>query len=182
MLSMVLVAIAVVLVRRAGEPDDGRRRRIVSRGTGALAWAVAVATGVAIIAGTVVTGAGPHAGDEDVQRFDVDISNAARVHGIAVLIAVALAVLLAVRLQRRADEWRAMGGPLSSWIFVAMLQAAIGYVQYFNDVPPLLVGLHVAGATALWAMTVWLVLCTTAAEPRVQVGDGAADIRPVTVR
>ena len=55
---------------------------------------------------------------------------------------------------------------LSSWIFVALLQAAIGYIQYFNDVPALLVGLHVAGATALWAMTVWLVLSTSAAPSR----------------
>ena len=56
-----------------------------------------------------------------------------------------------------------MQGAISSWIFVALLQAAIGYVQYFNDVPALLVGLHVAGATALWATTVWLVLSTSAA-------------------
>ena len=47
---------------------------------------------------------------------------------------------------------------MSSWIFIGLLQAAIGYIQYFNDVPELLVGLHVAGATALWSMTVWLVL------------------------
>ena len=45
-----------------------------------------------------------------------------------------------------------------------MLQAGVGYIQYFNEVPPLLVGMHVAGATALWAMTVWLVLSTTSAE------------------
>ena len=31
--------------------------------------------------------------------------------------------------------------------------------------PALLVGLHVAGATALWAMTVWLVLSTSTREP-----------------
>jgi heme a synthase len=65
--------------------------------------------------------------------------------------------------QRRAAERHALQGPISSWIFVAVLQATVGYVQYFNDVPELLVGLHVAGATALWAMTVWLVLSTSAA-------------------
>ena len=54
-----------------------------------------------------------------------------------------------------------MQGVISSWIFVALLQAALGYVQYFSDVPALLVGLHVAGATALWATTVWLVLSTS---------------------
>ena len=68
-------------------------------------------------------------------------------------------------LQRRAADRRVLQGVVSSWIFVALLQAAIGYIQYFNDVPALLVGLHVAGATALWAMTVWLVLATAAVEP-----------------
>ena len=78
------------------------------------------------------------------------------------LAAVAVAVVLGIRLQRHRDDRRVLQGPLSSWIFVAVLQAAIGYIQYFNDVPELLVGLHVAGATVLWAMTVWLVLSTSA--------------------
>ena len=63
---------------------------------------------------------------------------------------------------------------LSSWLFVAVLQAAIGYVQYFNGVPELLVGLHVAGATALWAMTVWLVLATSRVTTSA-VADATAD-------
>jgi cytochrome c oxidase assembly protein subunit 15 len=36
---------------------------------------------------------------------------------------------------------------------VAVLQGGIGYLQYFTEVPPLLVGLHVAGATLVWVMT-----------------------------
>ena len=162
LLSLVLVATAVVLVRRAGEPDDARQHVVASDAVRTLTWALATATAVAIVAGTVVTGAGPHAGDEDVQRFDVDISAAARIHGTTVLIAVALAVVLAVCLQRSATDRQLLQGPLSSWIFIALLQAAVGYVQYFNEVPALLVGIHVAGATVLWAMTVWLVLSTSA--------------------
>jgi heme a synthase len=164
LLSQAIVACAVVLVRRAGEPD-GSRRPIVSSRARRLCWALTVVTGAAIVAGTVVTGAGPHAGDEDVQRFDVEITDAARTHGTLVLVAVALAIVLAISVQRRPVDRRALQGVLSSWIFVALLQAAIGYIQYFNDVPALLVGLHVAGATALWAMTVWLVLATAAVEP-----------------
>jgi cytochrome c oxidase assembly protein subunit 15 len=161
LLSMAIVACAVVLVRRAGEAD-GRRRPVVTTTTRRLAWALTAVTGAAIVAGTVVTGAGPHAGSEDVQRFDVEIADAARTHGTLVLLAVALAVVLALRLHRHAADRRVLQGALSSWIFVAVLQAAIGYIQYFNGVPALLVGLHVAGATALWTMTVWLVLSTAA--------------------
>ena len=72
-------------------------------------------------------------------------------------------------------------GPLASWIFVGLLQSAIGYTQYFNEVPAALVAVHVAGATALWAMTVWLVLSTraTAAVPaaRPSIGRGAGRSR-----
>ena len=35
-------------------------------------------------------------------------------------------------------------------LVVLVAQAAIGYTQYFTDVPALLVGFHIAGATALW--------------------------------
>ena len=171
LLSLVLVATSVVLLRRAGEPDGQPRRVAVSARSRALVWMLAGVTGVAIVAGTVVTGAGPHAGDEDVQRFDVDIAAAARVHGTTVTIAVAIAVVLALLVQRSPRDRDQLQGPLSSWIFVAVLQAAVGYVQYFNAVPPLLVGIHVAGATALWAMTVWLVLSTTSVEPAVRGGD-----------
>jgi cytochrome c oxidase assembly protein subunit 15 len=164
LLSQAIVACAVVLVRRAGEPGTPRVPTVTPT-TRRMVWALAAITGAAIVAGTVVTGAGPHAGDEDVQRFDVAISDAARIHGTLVVIAVAVAAAIGVRLQRRAADRRVLQGALSSWIFVAVLQAAIGYIQYFNDVPALLVGLHVAGATALWSMTVWLVLTTSAPEP-----------------
>jgi len=164
LLSQAIVACAVVLLKRAGEPN-GRRRPSVTSTSRRLVWAMAAVTAAAIVAGTVVTGAGPHAGDEDVGRYDVPIADAARVHGALVVIAVALAVALGVLLQRHAADRRVLQGVLSSWIFVALLQAAIGYIQYFNDVPALLVGIHVAGATALWAMTVWLVLATAVVEP-----------------
>jgi cytochrome c oxidase assembly protein subunit 15 len=47
-------------------------------------------------------------------------------------------------------------------MFIALLQGGIGYLQYFNEVPELLVGAHIAGATALWVATVQLVLVTHA--------------------
>ena len=182
LLSMALVATAVVLVRRAGEPDGAPRRTIVGSTAHRLVWAQATATGVAVVTGTVVTGAGPHAGDEDVQRFAVAISSAARLHGITVMIALGLAVALAVLIQRRPADRRALQGPLSSWIFVGLLQTAVGYTQYFNEVPAVLVAVHVAGATVLWAMTVWLVLSTraTAAVPAVRSPTAIGAVARVT--
>jgi heme a synthase len=158
LLSMILVANAVVLVHRAGEPDHGVRTAAVTPTAARLTWLLATAAAVAIVTGTVVTGAGPHAGDEEARRFDVDIAGAAQVHGITVIVALAVAVALSVWLTRRPEDRRRLQTPLSTWIFVGLLQAAVGYTQYFNDIPPLLVGIHVAGATVLWAMTVQLVL------------------------
>jgi heme a synthase len=160
LVSLALVAIAVVLVHRASQPDDGVAIRPVSPEISRHSIAIAVLTTVALVTGTVVTGAGPHAGDEDVRRFDVAISAAARVHGITVTVTVAAVLALVVRLRSRASERAEIAEWVSSWSFVALLQGAIGYIQYFNEVPALLVGIHVFGATVLWAITVSLVART----------------------
>lgn len=168
LVSMVLVANAVVLVRRAGEPDTSSaspRRKVVSPPVSRLATALAVTTALAIVGGTIVTGAGPHAGDEDARRFGIAISTAVRIHSAAVWIAVLSALLLLRELRRRADDRATLDGPLSAWLAVAVMQGAIGYLQYFSDVPAVLVGLHVAGATALWGVTVWLLAVTTGRPP-----------------
>jgi len=67
---------------------------------------------------------------------------------------------LGYRLRQRAGERAELAEWVSAWIFVALLQGAIGYIQYFNEVPALLVGIHVFGATVLWSVTVALVLRT----------------------
>ena len=121
---------------------------------------VAALTALALVTGTVVTGAGPHAGDEEARRYGVAIADAARVHGTSVVLAVVAVLVLAWRLRRRPAERTELAEWVSGWIVVALLQGAIGYIQYFNEVPALLVGIHVFGATVLWAVTVGLVMST----------------------
>jgi cytochrome c oxidase assembly protein subunit 15 len=119
-------------------------------------YALAFGTAIAIVTGTVVTGTGPHAGDEDARRWGFDISTVARIHAIVVLVTVVgfLALLWRLRGCRLPPRvWAA----LSTWLFVAVVQGAIGYLQYFNGVPEVLVGAHIAGATLLWVATVHLV-------------------------
>lgn len=176
LVSMALVATAVVLVHRAGEPDGGTAIRPVSPEVSRHAIGVAGLTAIAVVTGTFVTGAGPHAGDEDVGRFDIAIESVARVHGIAVMCAVGVMVWLAVRLRRRPSERAELAEWMSAWIFVALLQGAVGYIQYFSDVPPLLVGIHVFGATTLWAATVGFALRTLPVR-RVVEGPAAVPLR-----
>jgi cytochrome c oxidase assembly protein subunit 15 len=160
LLSMVLVANATVLVRRAGEADGSVRIDAVSPMTRATALAVAAGASLAVFTGTLVTGAGPHAGDEDVQRFGFHIPTVARVHGVTVMATIAIALALVWRIRRVHSERATMTPVMTTWLFVAALQATVGYVQYFNGVPELLVGLHVAGATALMVVSTQIVLDT----------------------
>lgn len=161
LLSMALIVTGSVLVRRAGEPDGEPRVQVVSRITRRLAWALFGLTALAVVAGTLVTGAGPHAGDESAARLDVAIPTVARLHGGTVMLAIATGVVLGVRVWSRAGDRRQIGEALTSWLFLGVLQAALGYVQYFNGVPALLVGVHVAGATAVMIAATFVVLDTT---------------------
>jgi cytochrome c oxidase assembly protein subunit 15 len=171
LLSMVLVANATVLVRRAGEADGSVRIDAVSPMTRATALAVAAGASLAVFTGTLVTGAGPHAGDEDVQRFGFHIPTVARVHGVTVMATIAIALALVWRIRRVHSERATMTPVMTTWLFVAALQATVGYVQYFNGVPELLVGLHVAGATALIVASTQIVLDTRCP---VAIGDRGA--------
>jgi len=154
LLSMGLVWNAAVLARCA-DPEP-QTRAPAPRSLATHCWVVATLAAAAIVAGTVVTAAGPHGGDEDVERLAVDLPDAARVHGIIVFALVIAALWLATRLRsadptdlsRRAD-----------WVLgIIAVQATIGYVQYFTEVPVLLVAVHIAGASALWIAVVRLVL------------------------
>lgn len=161
LLSLGLVVAGVVMVRRAGEADGCQRPARVSTFDRALAWMVAAGTTAAVLTGTVVTGAGPHAGDENAVRLDVSIPSVARLHGSSVIVTIAVAIVLARRVATRSSS-RVLAPALSRWIFVALVQAVLGYTQYLTGVPAILVGLHVAGATAVTAAATLIVLDTYA--------------------
>lgn len=156
LLALAAVAVNVVLIDRCS--DRRRAGGDVSSLARWLVWAVAVGTSAAIVAGTLVTGSGPHAGDETAERLDFDIPSITRVHGVIVMITIAIALALAARLFARAADRNVLIDALSIWLVVGIAQAAIGYVQYFNDLPELLVGAHVGGAALLTMATTVLVL------------------------
>jgi cytochrome c oxidase assembly protein subunit 15 len=160
-LSMVLVAIAVVLVLRSRDPDGAKRISAVVPRTRHRVRLLVLWTGLTIVAGTVVTGTGPHAGDETARRFTfLSITWVARIHGVIVWIAVLMAVMLLWHLRKRAHDREVLDAPLTVWICVAIGQGSVGYLQYANGVPAPLVAVHVALATTLWATSIWL-WCST---------------------
>ncbi len=160
-LSMVLVAVAVVLVVRSREPDGVTRVSTVVPRTRHRLRLLVVWTALAILAGTVVTGTGPHAGDERARRFTfLSVTWVTRIHSVIVWIAVLMALSLLWHLRKRAHDREVLDAPLTLWICVAIAQGGVGYLQYANGVPPALVAVHVALATTLWATAVWL-WCST---------------------
>lgn len=155
LLALAALATNFVLIARCSPP---RPDPLLSPPTMRLVWVVVTGTAAAIVAGTLVTGSGPHAGDEDAPRLDFDIETVARIHGVLVMATIATVIVLAARISKRASERAALTDAVSIWLFVGLLQAAIGYVQYFNDLPVLLVGAHVGGAAAITLATAHLVL------------------------
>jgi len=168
-LSMAILADAVVLHHRAGladgptDPTSGRARGpahqapVVGRYLGLLGRLVVASAGLALVLGTVVTGAGPHGGDEKVARLPFLVPDVARLHGISVMLLLGLVLVTLWRLNREgAPPALRRRGEILLGVLVA--QAAVGYVQYFTGVPVVLVGVHVAGATAVWVAAVAFLL------------------------
>ncbi len=163
-LSMALVGLAVVLVVRSREPDGAKRVSAVVPRTKHRLRMMVIWTALAIIAGTVVTGTGPHAGDDKARRFTfLSITWVARIHSVIVWIAVLMAVSLLWHLRKRPHDREVLDAPLTLWMCVAIAQGSVGYLQYANGVPATLVAVHVALATTLWASSVWLWCATSRA-------------------
>jgi cytochrome c oxidase assembly protein subunit 15 len=158
LLAMLSIAFGLVAIHRARpEPVVARSSIGVTPLVTALMLGLGALVAASLATGTVVTGAGPHAGDETARRYGFDISTVAEVHSVTVWIAVAMFLALVVVLRREGAIFERLSRNVSTWMFVAVVQGGIGYLQYFNDIPATLVAAHVAGATALWVVTVQLI-------------------------
>lgn len=177
-LSMLLVADAVVLHHRAGQPD-GAPRTSASPTVARLTGAIVALTAAVVVAGTVVTGTGPHGGDEAARRFGFDIESVARVHGVLVMVLLAVTLVLVDRVVRRPSASTpapaAVRRAAEGFLLVCVLQAAVGYTQYFTGVPVLLVGGHVLGAVVVWVAAVRLHLSTGAVGAGPAPGAGGSE-------
>jgi len=156
MLSMVLIAWSVLLLRQVHEQPPARRP--VPAAVGWLVRATYAVCWLVLYAGTVVTGSGPHAGDVSSPRNGLDPATVSQLHADLVLLLVgltvgALAALLAVDARRLAR--------VAGWLLgVELAQGTIGLVQYATDLPLVLVAAHLFGASALVAVATWLWLGT----------------------
>ena len=189
LVSMLLLWNATVLDTRARQAA-GAPVRLVRRELVLLADLLAVAAAAVLILGTVVTGAGPHSGDTGhVQRFDINIRSAAQLHADSRHAADRPGDRDGLR--RPAGPVRASAAascpPRSAVTVVG--QAAIGFTQYFLGIPTGLVAVHVAGATLLWILALYLRLSLTSRLPmpisasdQLVDGDGEEEQREIRDR
>jgi cytochrome c oxidase assembly protein subunit 15 len=151
LVSMGLVVLATLLVNRAyGRTGMFRSIQLAPLPGVArpLMAAVALFSAVAVCLGVVVTGAGPHAGDADAPRNNLDWDLFSHIHAVPAYLITAGSLLALYLVLRGKIE-----GPFRSAVFlllsVTVLQAVIGFSQYYNGIPALLVGTHMLGAALL---------------------------------
>ncbi len=180
LLSMVLLWNAAVLDVKARDHDirsDTADRDTVAAGaiTRLLLWSVVVVSAALLISGTLVTGAGPHAGDSRAERLPLLVREVARVHSI---IAIALLVLVIWVYWRLRVSGSAKQVRMRRIAELLIVQAVIGYAQYFLGVPVLLVGIHVTLASITWIQIIKAAYEPTAPN-EAALSRGFTDTRPI---
>ncbi|MFF3335943.1 heme A synthase [Streptomyces sp. NPDC002888] len=148
-----LIAVATVMWQRTRE-GDAEPRALVSRSVQQLVWFLVAAAVLLILVGTVVTGAGPHAGDSsEVDRMPLDWETVSKLHAVLAWIVVTLTFALWFVL-KAVDAPKEPLARTRELFLVLLAQGVIGYVQYFTDLPEALVGLHMLGSAVMW---IWVV-------------------------
>jgi cytochrome c oxidase assembly protein subunit 15 len=150
-LSIVLIAAAHTLLIRS------EAVRVQSPQRSPFIWIHTSLTFIVIAAGTLVTGAGPHAGDRKAPRLEVAVATVAAIHGFLV---VALIALTIVGIYKKFNYFAAdTQRYLIIFLAIALAQGVIGYAQYLLGVPEGLVLLHLLGSSILW-IAAWRVRLT----------------------
>jgi heme a synthase len=156
LVSMAMVWLAVLLYVKIGEPDDGEPTHTVVPPLRWLTALSAMTLAAVLVTGTLVTAAGPHAGDTSpyrtVPRLRIEITTLVHAHSSLLVAYLGLLVglgfgLLAVRAPRPVLL------RLGVLVLLLFAQATVGTVQFFTGVPAALVAVHVAGAAACTAAT-----------------------------
>jgi cytochrome c oxidase assembly protein subunit 15 len=113
-----------------------------------------------IAAGTLVTGSGPHAGDINAPRLHLRIQNIALIHGLLVILLLLLTVAFNLKSDLRYETKRW----LVLFFIISLAQGFIGYIQYIQGVPELLVATHLFGSTLVW-IAAWRIRLSVVRKP-----------------
>ncbi|WP_165350568.1 COX15/CtaA family protein [Xylanimonas protaetiae] len=152
--SAALVWCSAYLLHRHGEGDDVPVP-LAGAPVRAAGWVLGLLLVPVVTLGVLVTGSGPHSGDDTVgYRFAFDPLLITKTHSGSVWLFVLALVVLLVLLHRLPASPGVGAARKAVWVLagVTVLQGAIGYTQYFTGLPAWLVGIHMVGAALLiWA-------------------------------
>ena len=187
LLSAILVAVATVLwdrstqhhARSVGKTAPRRPTTISPLFERALAFTAVVV----LVSGPIVTGSGPHAGDELAHRWGFDLGSITRFHSASVWLFVAVIIwgLVSTRgSQSSTGPDGVSARRIRNLALISVLQGAIGYIQYFTQLPPALVGAHVAGSM-LVVVAVTMVLHRGSADVAPAASNDARSVAPMPV-
>ncbi len=173
LVSLVLLFTAIAVLVRLDETDDPPVP-VIPRPLQVLTWVTVVVLGALCIAGTLVTAAGPHGGDDATPRLDLPVRALAQLHAdlmfayLGLLVAMTVGYL-AVRAPRRLM--------IRAYVLIAVTagQGLIGLVQYATGVPEALVVAHVLGATLLVAAAGAVAMATRVRGPQRRTTDSTAE-------
>ncbi len=151
LVSAALVVVSMLLVNRCygrtgvtGPTTIARARPLVRQ----LSVIAAIASYLAVILGTLVTGSGPHSGDSTSPRMELNGYFVTRLHAVPVYVLVATALVLVILLWRNGKDSVVRNAALLLFVSV-LFQGFIGYWQYFTGIPILLVIVHMLGASLM---------------------------------
>ncbi len=153
LMSALLVGLSTALLRGARDNTDGPGEPVVHPLARQLAWGTLGVGAVVLLLGTVVTGSGPHSGDAVAPaRTGFDPRFVSWMHADLVMLftGLVIATLAAVWLTSASDpERERVRGAWKAVMVVTIAQGLIGYVQYFTQLPEILVLFHMLGASLL---------------------------------
>ncbi|MFJ8947778.1 heme A synthase [Streptomyces sp. NPDC102395] len=165
-----LIAVATVMWQRTRE-GDAAPEPLVGGAVRQLVWCLVGASVLLILVGTVVTGAGPHAGDSsEVERMPLDWETVSKAHAVLAWIVVSLTFALWFVL-KAVDAPKAPLHRTRELFVVLLCQGVVGYVQYFTDLPEILVGLHMLGSALMW---IWVLRVVLSLRERPAAGEADA--------
>jgi len=156
LLSMAVIAGAVVLALEAYTQRSGRADPVVPRELRRAGLAVAAAAGALLVTGTLATAGGPHSGGGAADHVDRlwRLQPLVYTHAVAVgVFGIGLVFLLGYLASQR-ERWPRLFA-LGLGVFgLLLVQMALGEIQYRTHLPWPLVLVHVGTAAAVWGLLV----------------------------
>ena len=144
--SGVMIAIAAVLFARVKSWVSSSPSKVLSSLIVAIGW-------VAVLVGVMVTGAGPHSGDADTPRNGLDLELWQHYHSYPGYLLLLLVLIQVGSLWRAGSRFDTRVFKINALLLATIIfQAVIGVIQSRLGVPPLLVGLHMLGASVAIAL------------------------------